>query len=453
MPVRVPVRKRKVARHSRTGLKFKPLSVLHSGVFFALGILVCDMKNKLERNLPVLYGFSFFWLSMVIIPVIVPLFESRGLTLAQVFYLQAIFAGFVVLFEVPSGYIADVFGRKNALVAGSIFHGIGFTWLCFAEGFFELVIFEMIVGLGMSLLSGADLSLLYDSQAALKHSPARKMQGIAHLRFVKSMAEGLSALLGGFLIVYSFDATLLANAIFAWGPLAMSFFLVEAPFSRMASNQPIGNLKRVVGHLFFEDKLLRLVCLNITFFSLSTFYVVWLLQPYWRDLGVPLTMFGVLWAAQSFLFAMVSKMCQPFEARYGARPVLLIMAALPIAGYFGMANSGGLVGILFSFTFFASRGLNQVILTDALNSRVPSEFRATANSMTSFVFRGIYIFTGPLIGLIIDWKDMYFALNSLGVICVFLFVLILIPLLREIDRQNQATEKTETNQEVYEVET
>ena len=410
-------------------------------------------NNNIERNIPVLYGFSFFWLSMVIMPVIVPLFESRGLTLAQVFYLQAIFAGFVVLFEVPSGYIADVFGRKTALVAGSVFHGIGFTWLCFAEGFIELILFEMIVGLGLSLLSGADLSLLYDSQIALKHSPATRTRGIANLRFVKSIAEGVSALLGGFLIVYSFEVTVLANAIFAWVPLALSVLLVEAPFTRMEGNQPVENLKKVVGHLFLEDKLLRLICLNITFFSLSTFYVVWLLQPYWSDLGVPLTMFGVLWAAQSFLFAITSKICQPLEARYGAKPILIVMAILPIAGYFGMAAGGGVVGILFSFTFFVSRGLNQVILTDALNSRVPSEFRATANSMTSFVFRGIYIVTGPVIGVIIDWQDMYFALNSLGVICLFLFALVLVPLLREIELQEKKQqEKEQGENELHEPE-
>jgi len=92
---------------------------------------------------------------MVIIPVIVPFFESRGLSLAQVFYLQAIFAAFVVLFEVPSGYIADVFGRRNVLIAGSIFHGLGFSWLYFAEGFAQLVLFEMTVGLGLSFLSAA----------------------------------------------------------------------------------------------------------------------------------------------------------------------------------------------------------------------------------------------------------------------------------------------------------
>ena len=117
-----------------------------------------------------------------------------------------------------------------------------------------------------------------------------------------------------------------------------------------------------------------------------------------------------------------------------------------------MASSGGVIGILFSFTFFVSRGLNQVILTDALNSRVPSEFRATANSMTSFVFRGIYIITGPLIGLLIDWQDMYFVLNTLGVVCVFLFLVILIPLLREIQRQEEAAPTVDECQETYEVE-
>lgn len=126
-------------------------------------------------------------------------------------------------------------------------------------------------------MSGADLSLLYDSQECLNHSPKRKTRGIANLRFVKSIAEGISALIGGVLIIYSFEATVFANALFAWCPLALSMLLVEAPFTRMESSKPIDNLKRVVAHLVFEDRMLRLICVNITFFSLATFYVVWLL--------------------------------------------------------------------------------------------------------------------------------------------------------------------------------
>jgi len=118
---------------------------------------------ELKRNLNVLYAFGVCSLAFVIIPVIVPFFATKGLSLADVFVLHSAFAVSVVLLEVPSGYLADVIGRRNALILGSLFYGIGFTMLCFVDGFTGLVVFEVIVGSGISLWSGSDLSLLYDS--------------------------------------------------------------------------------------------------------------------------------------------------------------------------------------------------------------------------------------------------------------------------------------------------
>lgn len=395
-------------------------------------LMVKPMKSKLKRNIWLLYIFSFFWLSMVIISVIVPFFESRGLSLAEVYYLQAIFAFFVVSFEVPSGYIADMLGRKNALVAGSLFHGIGFTWLCYAQGFAELAAVEFFLGVGSSLLSGADLSLLYDSQQALDESVEQRTRGIANIRFIKSIAEGVSALVGGALVAISFDATVGVNAVVAWVPLAISIFLVEAPFTRMESGQHWGNLRKIVSHMLLGDRLLRLVCFGITLFGLMTFLVVWMMQPYWQAQGVPLTTFGLLWAAQSFLFAIATRLCIPLEARFGARPVLVIMAVLPVVGYFGMSAVGGAIGILFGFAFAISRGLNQVLLTDALNRRVPSAFRSTANSLTSFMFRGAYIITGPIVGLMTERLGMQGTLAVLGVAASASFVMLLLPLVKEV---------------------
>jgi MFS family permease len=390
------------------------------------------VENKLERNIPILYVFGFFWMSMVVIPVIVPFFATKGLSLSQVHYLQAIFAFVVVVCELPSGYFADVIGRKNALVAGGVFHALGFTWLNFASDFMDLVLFETLVGIGMSLLSGADLSLLYDSQIALGQSTDRKTRGIANMRFVKSIAEGIAALLGGFLIAYSFDAVLFANAVFGWVPLILSVFLTEAPFVAMQGNQHVGNFKKIIRHMYVDDRLLRLICLNITFFGLATFYVVWMLQPYWQHQGVALTAFGLLWAAQSFVVAFATRVAVPCERRFGPIPMLVLMGLLPIVGYIGMAGFGGVLGIALSFSFFFSRGLNQVILTDALNSRIPSSFRATANSITSFMFRGVYIVTGSLIGLLIAFFGMHTALAVLGVVVGLFFTFLLIPLLGEI---------------------
>lgn len=208
---------------------------------------------QLRRNINVLYAFSFCWLAMVIIPVIVPFLASKGLSLADVFILQSIFAFAVVVCEVPSGYLADMIGRRNALILGSLFHGIGFSILCFADDFFGLVLFEVTVGLGMSLLSGSDLSLLYDSQLALRLSPSEQTRGIAKLRFVKSIAEGIASLLAAALLLWSFDLIIYANALIAWLPLVLSFQLVEAPYQRMTKETPGANFKRILMHLFYQD--------------------------------------------------------------------------------------------------------------------------------------------------------------------------------------------------------
>ena len=76
--------------------------------------------------------FSFFWMFLVLIPVIVPYFTSLGLTMSQIFQLQATFAIGVVLFEVPTGYLGDLYGRKRSICLGALFSGIGFTMLLFA---------------------------------------------------------------------------------------------------------------------------------------------------------------------------------------------------------------------------------------------------------------------------------------------------------------------------------
>ncbi|MFT7219484.1 MAG: MFS family permease [Candidatus Azotimanducaceae bacterium] len=394
---------------------------------------------QLKRNIRVLYAFSFCWLALVIIPVMVPFFATKGLSLSDVFILQSIFALSVLVFEVPSGYLADVIGRRNALIIGSFFHGLGFSLLCFADSFAGLVLFEVTVGLGMSLLSGSDLSLLYDSQLALRLSPSEKTRGIANLRFMKSSSEGMASLLAAVLILWSFDVVVVANAVIAWVPFLMSFQLVEAPYKRMGRESLYQNFRRILMHLFYHEPLLRLTTLAVTFYGLATFYVVWLIQPYWEEFGIPLALFGVLWAAQNFAVALASKFCAPLEERFGPVPLLTVMAILPIVGYFGMAFDGGVMGLILAFSFYISRGFHQVILTDAFNSRVPSEFRATANSLTGFLFRLTFILTGPLVGYLYEWQGTSTTLAVLGVGSMLLFVSLMLPLLRQIKANQRGT--------------
>ena len=52
---------------------------------------------------------------MVSMPIIVLFFQSHGLSLTEIMLLQSAYSLSLALFEIPSGYIADSFGRKNSI--------------------------------------------------------------------------------------------------------------------------------------------------------------------------------------------------------------------------------------------------------------------------------------------------------------------------------------------------
>ena len=73
------------------------------------------MNRSLHNNIRTIYLLGFFNSFMVVNPVFVPLLQGYGLSMSQVLQTQALFALTIALFEVPSGYIADMWGRRRAI--------------------------------------------------------------------------------------------------------------------------------------------------------------------------------------------------------------------------------------------------------------------------------------------------------------------------------------------------
>lgn len=391
------------------------------------------VRKKLHKNVNIIYGLAFFHSFMVIVPVIVPFFMSKGLSLAEIFYLQAVFAATIVLLEAPSGYFADVFGRRTSLLLGSAIHGLAFLYLNFANELTSLVLFEITAGIAASLLSGADLAVLYDTQKALEDDTCSEhSKGIAQLGFVRSSAEGLGALLGGGLALWSFELMLVIQSAVAWGCLFLAVLIIEPPYKNKEQPDKRIQITEILRHLLGSDPVLRKVIVAIPLYNLATFHVAWLMQPYWESQGISLALFGLLWCAQSLVVALANKFSFELERRQGAVFALILIGVLPVLGHFGMAWFQGRAGIAIGLLLFGCRGLNQVILVNALNRRVPSEFRATANSFTSFLFRLSFISTGPLIGYLAQTQGLRTTLNLLGLASIVLFFLVMMPLIQSV---------------------
>jgi hypothetical protein len=175
------------------------------------------------------------------------------------------------------------------------------------------------------------------------------------------------------------------------------------------------------------------VLINFVVAGLSSFCVVWLLQEFWRQSQVPMSYFGVMWAALMLVSVFVSRGAHALESLLGAHRTLLLIALAPIVGYLLMAFAPPLVGIVAGGLFYVTRGLTYVIYQDAFNWRVPSQYRATANSFVSLFFRLAFVPIGPLLGSVVDQQGMRTGLVVLALGFSGTLVLLLLPLVRRID--------------------
>ncbi len=386
-------------------------------------------QQTLQRNLTTTLALGFFQVFLVIVPIAVPFFQSKGLEMQEVFTLQALFALAVLVTEVPSGYAADLLGRKPTLVVGSVVAGIGHSLLVFADGFAGLALFEIALGVSSSLISGADIALLYDSEAALGRGQDQQRQVVGRLYSMRTISEAAAAVVCSLLLLVSMDLVVWVQALVGWVPLLLSLRLVEPPVARLDQSGHLRNMGRICRHLLADSRVLRLTFLALCIWSLTTFYAVWLIQELWQQQGIPLGAFGYLWAALTALAAMSGRWAHLAEARLGTSGLLVLVGLLPAAGYLGLDLLGAAGGFVASASFFVARGMGLVVLQEALNRRVPGNFRATANSLASFGFRGAFAVTGPWVGQVLDLWGMSTTLWLLAGATLAIFAGLMVPLL------------------------
>ena len=394
------------------------------------------MTRSLQGNIKTIYWMGFFHSFMVVIPVFVPLLQGYGLSMSQVLQTQAMFALVIAVCEVPSGYIADIWGRRNAVLLGSALNFVGFFSLLWADTFVEFLAYEVILGIGFSLISGADLALLYDTEVHLQNSGERGGAGasksLSRLISIEAAASGIAGIAASLLLLWSLDWVIWMQAATGLAPFLLGLLLVEAPRPNTETRSHGGNAREIVNLLLFGKPVVLWTAFAIAVFGLLAVHVFWIYQKYWDIQGIPLASFGYIWAAFALTVSLAARYADALEQFLGTRRLLLLVATLPLAGLLGMAFSSGWIGVLFGFAIQLSRGLSMTLFYEALNRRVPGDFRATVNSLVSLGVRAIFIVSGPVLGHSLDIWGMVPTLLGLVIVFTPLMLVVLLPLLDRI---------------------
>ena len=126
--------------------------------------------SAFARNIPLYYLFQFvrgfhFWL-----PIWFLFLQSQhGLSYVQIGFMEVLFGIATILAEVPTGAIADRFGRRVALGMGALGFA-GATVLFATLNFPSLIAGHLFMSITRTLMSGSDDALLYDSLRQLKRT-------------------------------------------------------------------------------------------------------------------------------------------------------------------------------------------------------------------------------------------------------------------------------------------
>lgn len=399
------------------------------------------------RNARLIVLFRFFWMFIPVVSVFVPLLSSMNFTMTEFFLIQSCFSLAVVIVEIPSGYFADLYGRKNTLILASILSGVGFSYLYFAKELWQFYVYEIIIGTSMAMATGTDFAILYDSVTEdMKKSDQQnikvdsKSSGNVTAFWASSfqsgamLGESMSAFIGGVLAFYNMNYNLIATGIAGWFPFIVTLFLTEPEIKRMPKNSHVENFKMIIREMFYNSKLLRLLLLNFLIWSIATLSAVWLIQKYWTDQQISLFYIGCLWSMLSLISFGFSRFAFEIEKSIGLKNSLLISSVFIISAYMLLPFVGFATSIFFVSFIYMARGVQSVIYREELNIRLGEEIRATANSVFSLLFRLVFMILGPLMGAFIDLNGVKYLFPILGLTFLILFFLSLIPFLKEIER-------------------
>ena len=118
---------------------------------------------NIKRQLGCVYTADFFSGLRITDAVWVALLAARGLSLWEIGLAESVFHIVNLLCEVPSGMVADLLGRKKALVSGGVLAVTSNLLMAFAPNLFAICFAMALNALYSTLFSGTFTALVYDS--------------------------------------------------------------------------------------------------------------------------------------------------------------------------------------------------------------------------------------------------------------------------------------------------
>lgn len=371
--------------------------------------------DYLKSNINKLYIIKTAKWFMLTQPILMLFYADLGFSTEESFILKACYSIAIVVFEIPSGYAADVWGRKKTIILGSILGTAGFAIYSLFSGFFAFMSAELILGLGMSFISGADSAMIYDTLKA--HNRQQEYMKYEGRNFsVGNFAESLAGLVGGALAFYSLRYPFYAQTLIASMAIPASITLMEPTTAKHLKAQGIYHIVSVVRTSLVSNRALRWNLLFSSIMGSATLAMAWIYPLRMMHLGYNEVQIGTTHMMLNLILGFVTLFSYRIESQLS--PSLTVwISSMGIVGCFFLAGFGNGFFLMVTLTiFYLCRGIATPVLKDYVNRITTSDVRATVLSIRSLLIRAFFAVIGPLFGFLADHFSLNEAFILLGIV-------------------------------------
>ena len=340
----------------------------------------------------------------------VVILAARGFSLVEIGFAETLFHITSLICEIPSGMLADIYGRKKMLALGNVMAIVGDLVMVFSTDFWLVALSMPFHAMAYNFASGSGEALAYDSMK-LENAEAGYERYNSNQSIIYRVATGVSTLMAGIALYLGYRTSYLISALMGSLTLFFTLKLVEVrcsdESSEVENKEKIVSIRKLLSELirFFKEsvvflvrnsKAAKLMFLN-SFVGAIDILLLFFLQSKLRDAGIS------NWVLGPALFIMELG---------GVAGAKLIVKAKNVKYYkiFIICTLGVLAGVLLEHTsvvwIMVVGGFISSMADDAIEIRTstklqdmfPSEQRATLISISSFTFSVIMMILSPLAG-------------------------------------------------------
>jgi len=361
------------------------------------------------------------------VPIWVVFLERKGLSLTQIGVLEAFAWIFTAFLEVPTGVIADRWGRKTSIAAGTFLYSVA-MFLILTDALSPTFLLGYALWNGsMAFVSGADSALLYDSlKADGRTNLAAKFAG--RLMAIQQASQGVAALLGSIIATIDITLCFVISGVLALVATGLVMTIREPPRFEEVGERPLtylSNLRVAVGVAARRPAVRALLLLSAAFTVVPLVVYYFLLQPYALAVGLPLASLGTVVVLVQLTTVVAAWLAHRAGQRFELKGIVMICAAALVVAcaLLGLAPSVPSVALMLVVALVPA--LVGPLLSARINDLIPSAQRATILSLSALIAE---LGTAGLVPLLMGSADLLTPALAVA-LSAALFAAVAVPLL------------------------